>query len=324
MTRCSPITDASSPNGDTTPATVRYYGVHARQAPGCMTEIDELAAAVGKTPNMVMFFSKLPQEYPQRKIDAAWERGMVPVLTLEPWLAGGRSVAQPTLLELTGTAWDTYFEGWAVRAREHGRRLVLRFAHEMNGDWYPWSERAAGNRRGDFVRMWRHVHDIFGSCGATNVVWCWSVTRVDRLPKPGRTIKALYPGDRYVDWVGMSAYWRPDAGAPPGFVPTFDATFGRTLAALRSVGSRAVQRPVLIGETGTLADEPARGRWTENVFAGLRDHPEIVGFVWFDDVALGTGNDWRVRRVGEQRAAFAAGVADPRYGAGLPRATTPS
>ena len=59
-------------------------------------------------------------------------------------------------------------------ARRLRRPVRLRFAQEMNGNWYPWSEHANGNRPHEFVRAWRHIHDIFRAAGATNVEWVWS------------------------------------------------------------------------------------------------------------------------------------------------------
>ena len=54
-----------------------------------------------------------------------------------------------------------------------GHPFFLRWGHEMNSDRFPWSEDANGNRRGEFVQAWRHIHDIFTSVGASNVSWVW-------------------------------------------------------------------------------------------------------------------------------------------------------
>jgi beta-mannanase len=48
------------------------------------------------------------------------------------------------------------------------------------------------------------VHDLFAAAGARNVTWMWSpnVTYPGAAPLAG-----LYPGDDYVDWVGLSGYY---------------------------------------------------------------------------------------------------------------------
>ena len=56
-----------------------------------------------------------------------------------------------------------------------GLPMAIRLDHEMNGSWYPWGERQCGgnslngNGKGDYVKMWRHVHDIFEAEGANAV-----------------------------------------------------------------------------------------------------------------------------------------------------------
>ena len=57
-------------------------------------------------------------------------------------------------------------ERWARQVAAYKGPVLLRFAQEMNGRWYPWSESTNGNHRGEFVRAWRHVHAIFDRAGS--------------------------------------------------------------------------------------------------------------------------------------------------------------
>ena len=59
-----------------------------------------------------------------------------------------------------------YITRFATAIRDQSWPVAIRFAHEMNGNWYPWSESRSGNRPGDYVQAWRHVHDIFTRVGA--------------------------------------------------------------------------------------------------------------------------------------------------------------
>src|SRR6266496_1414193 len=73
----------------------------------------------------------------------------------------------------------------------------------MNGNWNPWSEQVNGNKSGQFVLAWRHVHDIFTAQGVTNVTWVWSpnIDFSNSVP-----LRKLYPGNSYVDWIAMDGY----------------------------------------------------------------------------------------------------------------------
>ena len=73
--------------------------------------------------------------------------------------------------------------------------IFLRYASEMNGDWVPWG----GNPK-EYIQNWRMVHDVMEEY-ADNVVMVWSPSE---MPKNG--MFDYYPGDEYVDWVGLSVY----------------------------------------------------------------------------------------------------------------------
>ncbi len=154
--------------------------------------------------------------------------------------------------------------------------------------------------------MWRHVHDIFTAAGATNAIWIWSPSRVD--PYPNIDLAPLYPGDDYVDWLGMTGYFRHVEQTP-----SFDRTFGKTLVALDEIA----QKPILLSEVGATESGGNRDKkvaWIKDLFAGIKANPQIIGFAWFDQSV--EGNDWRIESSSAATAAFADGVADPSFGAG--------
>jgi mannan endo-1,4-beta-mannosidase len=68
--------------------------------------------------------------------------------------------------------------------------------HEMNGDWFWW-----GGKDPDlFIKVWRHMFDDFTRTRKLkNLLWVYG-------PNHGRKTAAYYPGDRYVDIVGLDAY----------------------------------------------------------------------------------------------------------------------
>ena len=178
--------------------------------------------------------------------------------------------------------------------------VVIRFAHEMNGVWYSWSEGAWGNQPGDYVKTWRYIHDRFTAAGADNVIWMWNPNRVDFQRTP---LEQVYPGDAYVDWVGISGYYRRTNGAS-----TFDLTFSKTLDAVAALTTKKIFIGEAGADSGTLAGDVA---WIDDFFRGIAAHPSIIGFSWFNQAK--SGNDWRLQRAPELLAAFTAGVGGDRY-----------
>jgi hypothetical protein len=279
----------------------RLYGVHTPQSP-LTSEVNAFAAEAGKSPNMVMFFRDLQDPFPAQAIAESWASGRLPMVTLEP-IVKGTDTDQPKLRDLTNGVYDDVLTAWAQAAAAQHLAFVLRFGQEMNGNWYSWSDGYFGNARGDFVAAWRHVHDLFDRAGADQIIWSWSVNRVDTLPD--KTLSRVYPGDAYVDWVGISGYYRAESAT----APSFDDTFARTLAELKKV---APTKLVLLTEVGAGTGETNRVAWINSFFAKLLEHPEIIGFSWFNDFK--SGGDWRIGYSTATEAAFRAGVANARYG----------
>jgi len=231
------------------------------------------------------------------QLRAVAARGSTPQITWEPWDGARRAGRQPeyTLASIIRGRHDTYIRSWARDLRRYGGRVQLRLAQEMNGLHYPWAEAMNGNRRGEYARAWRHVHDIFTAEGATNVRWVWS-------PLARGVVTEQYPGDRYVDVVALSGF-NGGTVLPWGGWRTFADAFG---APLRSLRRLAPDKPVQISEVATARQGGSKPLWIEQMFDYVRAHRWIRSVLWFE---LPKQTDWRVATSPAARRAFADGVA---------------
>ena len=320
----APLPDAPSRAALLRPAE-RYYGVFTRQAPFVMSEVDQLAEATGKTPSSVTFFSGWDQPFRADPIVNAWRRDMLPIVSWEsrphrtPMGPGSDNAVDGRyrLSSIIDGDFDSYIDRWAAAAKQLGLPFGLRFDHEMNGFWYPWSEQANGNRPGEFARAWRHVHDRFTAAGATNIIWIWSPNVIGALEDV--RLDELYPGGDYVDWLGLGGYYRKPIPNKPA---TFTNTFGKSLAALRAVDDK----PIMLTEIGCTENGGNKPAWIESLFEALSEQPDIIGFSWFNLTVtaipiggqLPVTNDWRIDSTPQALAAFREGIADPAYGSGRP------
>ncbi len=282
-----------------------YFGLSSPQAPWSENEINGIADKAGVRPTMLEYFVNWTEDFRPQAVVACYKQGAVPAITWEPWsgLQQGTSQKAYSLKRIIDGHYDDYITRFATAMRKAHWPIVLRFGHEMNGDWYPWSERKSGNSKGQYVQAWRHVHDIFDSIGADNVIWVWSPNII--RPVPSVSLGQLYPGDRYVDWVGMVGYAADEES-------TAAQTFEPTLKRLRTF----TQKRVLITETGAGPGQHQAG-WTTDLFRWLSTRKDIIGFVWFEYNKESTGTkDWRFTAAPETLNAFRSGikkihVADP-------------
>ncbi|KAJ1548532.1 hypothetical protein HK405_002838 [Cladochytrium tenue] len=78
------------------------------------------------------------------------------------------------------------------------RQVMLRYAPEMNGNW-----NAYGLKSDAFIASWQKMATAIRAVDAS-VALVWS----PNLDTSGDSYSAYWPGDSYVDWVGMSIYWK--------------------------------------------------------------------------------------------------------------------
>ncbi|MDY0394050.1 glycosyl hydrolase [Virgibacillus halophilus] len=90
---------------------------------------------------------------------------------------------------------DAYLLQFAKEAAKADVPVLLRYASEMNGTWTFYSGHAK-----QYIEKWRLVHEVM-KANAPNVMMLWNV-----FTMPEKTIKEFYPGDEYVDYVGVNIY----------------------------------------------------------------------------------------------------------------------
>ena len=223
--------------------------------------------------------SKPEGRFPASQIKNIYDLGSVPVITWEPWLSdfneeefpGLRPAAERDkngMKDVASGQYDKYIKKWALAAKELDKPLFLRFGHEMNDGYrYPWGPQ--NNAPEDFIAAWRHVHLLFARMGVKNVIWIWG-------PHPAYEFKSFYPGDAYVDYVGVgtlnygtiavwSQWW------------TFKDIFGKYYGTLS-----AYKKPIMITEFGSLGVGGNRSRWYSEALDSMpQRYPLIKSILFF-------------------------------------------
>ena len=243
-------------------------------------EVDRVAALVGEQPSVVSLFLKLDSDVPLARLEQMGSAGQTPFVTLEPWsLASARGqVDQPqySLASIINGDHDTDLRTIASKLGSLGQPFYLRFAHEMNAWWYPWCEAVNGNRSGQYVDAWRHVHRVVSQAAGVPIRWVWSPNRLlnsshYKLP----TLAELFPGRDVVDVMGMTGYSHDD--------PSPLVTFGPTVDQLKHLSSL----PLVLSEIG--AEGGSQASWIRQLQPFLRHDPRIQGFVYFETSPATTG-----------------------------------
>jgi hypothetical protein len=219
-------------------------------------------------PRVVMYYSGWGQPFDASFAAAASRHDAIPLVQLDP--------TRVRLAAIAAGRYDVYLTKFANAVKKYRQAVIMGFAHEMNGSWYSWGYHKASPA--DFVAAWQHIWRLFRSLGAGNVTWLWTVNVINNaqhgaIPDP----KPWWPGDRYVQWVGIDGYYLQKTYQ-------FTSLFGPTISAVREF----TRDPILISETG--APQPYQVDAISNLVEGVRNYG-LLGFVWFD----GEGAmDWRI------------------------------
>ena len=276
------------------------FGVSTPGGPGAVAELRAVSEAVGRAPSAELWFVDFAAAPPIGELEAVRARGAEPVVTWEPWrsLGGGEyDRTEFSMAQIAAGVHDDHLYRWADELRDWGGTVYLRFAHEANGDWYPWSE-AGGTPPGTYTAAWRHVHDLFRVKQAHNVRWLWAVN----VPHQGGSpIEPLYPGHEYVDVVGLDGYNWGDS-QPWGRWQSPEEIFGAALDEVRSI---APDRPVVITEVASAEAGGSKPTWIGDLIHYLDDRPQVSAFIWFDHLKEA---DWRVTSSPGSAAALAAAL----------------
>jgi len=264
---------------------IRYLGVYEPGSPSSYTGVEEFAKAVGRKPNLVVYYSTWKELFQEKFAETAYMHGATTIVQIEPF---GVSLA-----DIVAGKYDAYLISFADQVASFGHTVIISFAHEMNGYWYSWGY--THTSPSVFIAAWRHVVTVFRKQGADNVKWLWQVNSLSsRISLP----REWWPGPQYVTWVGVSGYY---------YLPgdTFGYLFGPVVADIQQF----TNDPVLIAETaaGPQAEQP---RAISNLFDGLRAQGDL-GLVWFDQHSQGGlyhGEDWRLEDSRPALKAFRNGL----------------
>jgi hypothetical protein len=273
---------------------------------GDLATVNAFEHAAHAHADIVMWYADWRVALSLGQLRAVAARHSIPEITWEPWNASDRQGAnQPhyALRRIIAGDFDRYIRSWARGLAAYGKPVRLRFAQEMNGNWYPWDERANGNHFGQFIEMWRHVHQIFTLAGARNVTWVWSPVNGDAAH--------YFPGLTFVNAIGvtclnggtsaLSRHWRSFAGI-----------CAKPISQLHHI---APQLPIEISETGSGSRGGDKAAWITHMFAFLKQHPVVRAMIWFD---MRKETDWSIQTSPASERAFARGLADARAGGLLP------
>jgi len=188
-----------------------------------------------------------------------------------------------TVKKIANGDYDGYIRSVAEKIKLFPYPIFIRFGSEMSGSWSGY-----GYDPNIFIQAWRRAHYIFRAVGA-KAHWMFTPA----LQPPGkypqwypnrRPWKEYYPGDDYVDWIGMSFH------ATSMYAMNKTATFNQWMAWGEYLEfATQHNKPFVFAEGGvdrscTKYNVPLAYQmsYITQFFDFMNTHDRVKSFIWYD------------------------------------------
>ncbi len=239
--------------------------------------IQRMERAVGKKLAQVVIFRDFKGSFPERECREIAAGGAVPHIVWEPhWWTNASKV---TLADIAAGKWDDYIAQWGADLARFGGPVFVRWGHEFNGNWYAWTLVRNGKSPELYVQAYRRVHDVLRRSGATNALMVWCMNDRSVPNEPWNNPQACYPGDAYVDWIGVDGYnW--GKGQNWSMWVSFEAIFKGRYELI----CRLWKKPIMICEVSSAEYGGQKGLWIEGMAVYLKNEfPAVRALCWFNE-----------------------------------------
>ncbi len=262
-----------------------YLGIfHPTEETGLsdLSEIEFIENSEGANFNIISFYlawdNESLEKFPYKLMEGAYSRKSIPMITWEPWaseLPQSENVEElekekKVLKYISQGVYDEYIIEFIHILKSYDKPVFLRFAHEFDNPQYPWSQ-AGDNTPEEFIDAWKHVHKIAQEESADKIIFVWNPWRVSTMSK-------YYPGDDFVDWIGVTLL-NYDTFNKGGIYYPFKDLYRPFHDQLKTF----TDKPVMLAEFGSIDLEENQGKWTKDAISTIKkDYPEISGIVMFN------------------------------------------
>jgi mannan endo-1,4-beta-mannosidase len=257
------------------------------------------ANLVGGMPAVAMWYTPITQPFNAAQMDVYADHDVMPMISM------GTDNLTPSDAAIASGAADTYLHAFAHAAAAWNKPFFLRIDWEMNGFWYPFSPGQNGNTNASYIAMWQHIVTVIRQDGAKNVLFVYSP---NTLCGGCADFDQMYPGNDYVDWVGLDGYnWgtTQQYSTWHSFTQEFATSYDKLIAL-------APGKPMMIGEVASAEQGGNKAAWITSMYTQEipARFPLLRLITWFN---FNKETQWPVTSSPAALTAFRQVVANPLY-----------
>lgn len=265
------------------PDSTLQWGIFEPKAPDDFTQLNYLETAMEYQFPILLNYTNFENKYKhpnlEYRLQNAYKNNKTLELTLQTsWTNAGEG---NMVYDVLNGDYDEFLKNYAATVSEFDHPVLFRLGNEMNGDWCPYASYNTSKDTEIFKEFYRYVHQIFTDAGADNVIWVWNPNGKSFPDFQWNDAVMYYPGDEYVDIVGLTAYNTGTYYSGENwteFAELYDPIYSKYTA--------LYNQPMMITEFASSSVGGDKNQWIKNMFAHIEDYPKIKVAIWWD------GCDW--------------------------------
>ncbi|MGI6091960.1 MAG: endoglucanase [Veillonellaceae bacterium] len=285
------------------PTSKLTWGLFEPSAPETFSYLAPLETAMDYTFPILLRYQSLEENAPIRGLNKAYEQGRYVELTLQtvnPGLVNAlRSQSANAnariIYQMLDGQYDDYLHEYAARLKAFGHPVLFRLNNEMNGDWCWYSAYYTSKDTDLYIALWKYIHSIFMAEGVENVLWVWNPHDVSRPDFKWNHYLTYYPGDEYVDIIGLTGY-NNGTYFPGEKWREFDEIYQPIYDEYTAI----FPKPLMITEFASNSVGGDKAAWLQNMFNSINKYPAIKAAVWWSGIDYDeNGNPGRIYLIDE-------------------------
>lgn len=148
---------------------------------------------------------------------------------------------------------------------------MLRWGHEMEMvGQYPWAKEDSKG----YIAAYRYIIEFSRKMGVKNIFWVWS-------PAGNKEANLYWPGDEYVDYIGVSVYASKALDKATGYAQT--RSFEKLMSEKYWFGER-YNKPMIVAEFGVSDDVEHKEAWLSDAVTDLNKFPKVKCWIYFNQI----------------------------------------
>lgn len=266
------------------------WGIFDSEAPMDFRSLDNIEEKIEYDFKFLLRYQHFNTKLPIEEINNATKQGKIVQLSPQTMSTAPNQI---DIYEILDGKYDEYLTEYARDIKSLETPILFRINNEMNGDWCGYSAYHFCKDAELYRESWRYIYNIFENNGVDNVLWVWNPNHKSFPDFSWNNAFMYYPGDEFVDIVGLTAYNTGDYYQGEKWT-----SFDELYLDYYKEYNRIFEKPLMITEFGSSIFGGNKVKWVEDMFKSLENYPGIKVAVWWNHIDYDyKGNEARVYRL---------------------------